>query len=121
MRTLDEVMGEISGYCAGDAHASEIFYELTQHVGALIDKSDPAGAATMRDITVESGHVSLEVGTTAKGEYTYSAKVVMPFFPDAIGNVNGVEAERAREIAQENIASAETFLRTRYGRKDVTP
>jgi hypothetical protein len=78
-------------------------------LGALNRALDEQTRSVSEVINVESGHVSVDVGTTAKGELTYSAKVVMPF-------VGADAAAGAREDAQAELERAEAFLRERYGR-----
>lgn len=62
---------------------------------------------------VGSGHISLETGVTAKGEPTYSVKLVLPFAQD---DNPWLDVPARRLLAQEQLEAAEAFLRERYGR-----
>lgn len=94
------------------ADRSDLIEVATPFVQGAINRAlDEQTRSITEVINLESGHVSVDVGTTAKGDYTYSAKVVMPFV-----GADQAEAAAARERAQDELEEAESFLRTRYGR-----
>lgn len=64
-----------------------------------------------RTVTVEAGHISLDVNLNAKGELQYGAKVVMPMVP-----IPAADLAAARLQAQSELEQAEEFLRSKYGR-----
>jgi hypothetical protein len=76
----------------------------------LVEELRPALEA--RVVQVETGHVSVDVGITAKGEYQYSAKVVLPF----VGTADA-DLDEARGRAEWQLERAEAFLKSKYGRQ----
>lgn len=77
--------------------------------GAITRALDEQQRSVQEVINLESGHVSVDVGTTAKGTYQWSAKVVLPF-------VGADALDDARERALEQLRQAESVLQEQYGR-----
>lgn len=89
-----------------DEHVSTLARAPRDEAGVLTETPTPV-------VTVESGHISLDVTVNAKGDYQYGAKVVMPIVPS--GAVD-LDASNARVLAGAQLEMAEAFLKERYGR-----